>query len=655
MCPYFENSRAKLTSQELSEEEYNYVENRQRFTEPAIYELLKRNAIPGFDYDDFLARKTKNITIALALSGGGYRAMLLGAGIMTALDDRHPLYTPMSGLIQSCTYIAGISGGSWLVMSTFANDFAPIESLMLGAWSLDQLLLPGVVNFDADKVQSQFQLPKGDTTLTRCERDGILATLKKVFASIVKDSAISHSDATKSSWLEGWLLPVLRDDINSTLPVASSDSSSIQSIITFYNSLQVEVRTKRQAGFHISFTDYWGRALSRRIFAAHPRNLRALVSDSVQQPSFLNFSQPFPIICSVERSPGAKDSSVDSQLFEFTPFEFGSWDPGLSAFIPIKFLGTSLYNGKPVLSSKSANLPLCYRGFDDLAFVTGTSSTLFSHVFSFIYEVQENFRLEASLAIFNILKTFGLSSEYSNTSLPQFHPDYALFSPNPFHGYRDGSLTPLRIAQSPHLYLADGGDDGQNIPFQPLLRPERHVDVILAFDMSSDRDFYPNGTSLEASSARFHSNNSKECFFREARARARFPDVPDTQYIVQHKLNKRPVFFGCDLDRDYPILYGQPADLCGADLPPLLIYNSNSYMGHQTNRSTFKLVYNSEEIAGMISGGQAVASRLNLLFYAKCVMCAVMKREFDRQNATVPKFCDRCLGLYCWHKPRDVE
>ena len=44
--------------------------------------------------------------------------------------------------------------------------------------------------------------------------------------------------------------------------------------------------------------------------------------------------------------------------------EFGSYDPQLSAFIPMKFLG-------------STNSSLCVTGFDQLSFMEGVSASLF--------------------------------------------------------------------------------------------------------------------------------------------------------------------------------------------------------------------------------------------------------------------------------------
>ncbi|KAJ4136632.1 Lysophospholipase 1 [Fusarium falciforme] len=54
--------------------------------------------------------------IAVACSGGGYRAMLSGAGMLAAMDNRTDGANEhgLGGLLQGATYLAGLSGGNWL-------------------------------------------------------------------------------------------------------------------------------------------------------------------------------------------------------------------------------------------------------------------------------------------------------------------------------------------------------------------------------------------------------------------------------------------------------------------------------------------------------------------------------------------------------------
>jgi lysophospholipase len=76
----------------------------------------------------------KTPVIALTSSGGGYRAMLSGAGVIKAFDGREKKKTAVSGLYQAFTYEAGLSGGSWLLTSIAGNDYPTISSLQDSLW-----------------------------------------------------------------------------------------------------------------------------------------------------------------------------------------------------------------------------------------------------------------------------------------------------------------------------------------------------------------------------------------------------------------------------------------------------------------------------------------------------------------------------------------
>lgn len=110
--------------------------------------LLYKNEIPNFDIELFWKTKTTPTIIAIAVSGGGYRSMLSGAGILTALDDREVSnLTHVSGILQASSYMSGISGGAWLVMSQFVNDWQRVSDMIHGGangWNLKQSLLEGM-------------------------------------------------------------------------------------------------------------------------------------------------------------------------------------------------------------------------------------------------------------------------------------------------------------------------------------------------------------------------------------------------------------------------------------------------------------------------------------------------------------------------------
>ncbi|KID82254.1 Lysophospholipase, catalytic domain protein [Metarhizium guizhouense ARSEF 977] len=92
----------------LSPQEKEWLPRRRTETISHIRDFLQRNAIPGFDSEKYLSGATANSTalpnIGIAVSGGGYRAMLNGAGAVAAFDSRSPGSTSkgnIGGLLQS--------------------------------------------------------------------------------------------------------------------------------------------------------------------------------------------------------------------------------------------------------------------------------------------------------------------------------------------------------------------------------------------------------------------------------------------------------------------------------------------------------------------------------------------------------------------------
>jgi lysophospholipase len=85
-----------------------------------MIDLLGRLNITGFDAAGYINAHANNVTalpnIAISASGGGYRAMLNGAGLLSAFDSRSDNATApghLGGLLQSATYLSGLSGGRY--------------------------------------------------------------------------------------------------------------------------------------------------------------------------------------------------------------------------------------------------------------------------------------------------------------------------------------------------------------------------------------------------------------------------------------------------------------------------------------------------------------------------------------------------------------
>lgn len=106
------------------------------------------------------------------------------------------------------------------------------------------------------------------------------------------------------------------------------------------------------------------------------------ISDSTLRPSYKSHRIPFPII--IADAYSVNDQGPDAfvpgtslsrgVVYEFTPVEFGSYDPKLASFVPMQYLGTTLNAGKVD--------GLCVKGFDKASFVFGASSNLVRRLLS---------------------------------------------------------------------------------------------------------------------------------------------------------------------------------------------------------------------------------------------------------------------------------
>jgi lysophospholipase len=87
---------------EIGSEESAYISSRKEKADAALADWLQKQG--SFSTDS-------QPTVALASSGGGYRAHLAGAGVIKAFDARDS-NSSVSGLYQALTYQSGLSGTS---------------------------------------------------------------------------------------------------------------------------------------------------------------------------------------------------------------------------------------------------------------------------------------------------------------------------------------------------------------------------------------------------------------------------------------------------------------------------------------------------------------------------------------------------------------
>jgi lysophospholipase len=202
--------------------------------------------------------------------------------------------------------------------------------------------------------------------------------------------------------------------------------------------------------------------------------------------------------------------------------------------------------------------------------------------------------------------------------------DVAVY-PNPFYKWT-GQENPN--GNNEKLTLLDGGLADENIPLEPLLQPERAVDAIFAFDNSADSpQKWPKGISLYTTYQK-SLNLSQKYDIPET-----MPPVPPREGFVNDDLNKRPVFFGCDI----PTL-------------PTIIYIPNAPWSHWSNHSTFQLAYGLNETLALIDNGRR-SLELNgtVPDWGLCLTCAMINNAVLQSGRPHEDKCKGCLNRWCWN------
>lgn len=150
--------------------------------------------------------------IGIAMSGGGWRALMNGAGAIAAFDNtttNSTLPGQVGGLLQTATYLTGLSGGSWLVGSLYVPQLRSVQEL----YRMDPNALDSLWQFDNSII-------KGSSNVA---------------------SRVAHADNPGPSTL---------------------------STTDYYDQITDEVENKQNSGFNTTITDLWGRGLSFQLFNA---------------------------------------------------------------------------------------------------------------------------------------------------------------------------------------------------------------------------------------------------------------------------------------------------------------------------------------------------------------------------------------------------
>jgi lysophospholipase len=605
-CP---SGRLVRPANVINDQEEQFAERNRGKRERAVRTFLKHSGVEEFEDDEYLDSLLP-IDMGIALSGGGFRAMLSAGGVLAALDDRTDVEETepdfvLGGLLQGAAYLSGLSGSSWLIGSMYHNGFAKVQDLRdsKNLWNLD---IP------------RNKLPPGLVELLHNETGGCMY-------QTVPEETICHGLT---------MFPLI--------PILSYD------YLIHYMRLNLEVTEKARAGYPVSIVDYWGRSLALKLINSTRGGINTSWADISNYDYWCSeeVSVPFPIVVANEQNLRAVASSGPlNTAIEFTPYEMGSWNPTLAAFVDIKYLGTYLRNGyvydptrrdARLDESGILNQNYCVTGIDNVGFILGTSSAVFNDVF-FLYDGAidvGSFYVPGKhgttcLAVYLDGKAY--ITQIPLYTLEAFKPlirDRAIYAPNPFFQYETNDLN-WNITMLPEFYLVDGGEDGQNLPLEPLIQPIRGLDIILAYDFSADTRNWPTGHTLVQSFEKFN--------IRAPENGIPFPYVPHSKGTL-----KTPLFLGCDLDGDYP-------ELDPNESPPLIVYIPNTDFVYPSNRSTFQISYSHWELSKMIENGYSIATQGNSSHWKTCIACAMVKRSLDPWE--YPPECDDCYYRYCYHHP----
>lgn len=361
--------------------------------------------------------------------------------------------------------------------------------------------------------------------------------------------------------------------------------------------ISIDILAKDAAGFQSTLTDPYGRLLAYQFVNSDDRG--GSLSSVTRKSNFAQFSAPYPIITSLGIQFGSCMPTVNAVQYEFSPYEFGSWDKGVSAFTPTEFLGSNLSNGLPT------NAGRCTRNYDNLGYIAGTSSTLFS--FLICPATRTDFsKQDASLT--------GVIQPILNKSHSRIDRDLYAAYPNPFKNYARASA----VSSQAELYLVDGGSALQNNPIWPFIQATSRVQVLLVNDNSADTiGNYPNGTEILTT-----------YLVAKASGLTRMPPIPPVATFVAEGLNKRATFFGCNSPDQLTIIYF-----------PNTNYTTNS--GVPTSKNQFSI----EETDALIANGVGIASQGGDKNWPVCLACAVVMKT----GGSLPKECQACFKKYCFN------
>ncbi|CAO3617653.1 unnamed protein product [Mucor hiemalis] len=466
--------------QELSEEEVEFAKKRKARMRAAFAFFI------GVDEHEVEIEDIPNIGVAS--SGGGYRAMVGCSGYLHAMQE--------TGIFDCVLYMAGVSGSTW-AMSQF---YSPLTNASVSTLK-DHL---------SSRIHTHIANLSNFLTVLNASRHNAKIILHGIIQRYYQQNGSISLVDIFGMLLGGTLLSRIQ-----TITAAPAEDNVHESSNKFEYSESIEENPDADQNAETgTIHEDDGAEVKPRLLKKNEIKL------SRQRDYFEDGSLPMPIYCAVRHEielagvtkaetisskvaeggeEGAKaqkesdqvepDSPVEEeepaectdlyQWFEFTPYDMGSEE--INAWIPIWAFGRKFENGKSLEKIPEQSLGILMGMFGS-AFVA-----------SLAHFYQEIRLLLPSSAV---QKADEMISSYES-SISTVHPISPASFPNPFYKMattvqtkneeqdKEEILRSESLVESEQIGLMDAGMDN-NIPFYPLLRQGRDVDIIISLDLSAD-------------------------------------------------------------------------------------------------------------------------------------------------------------------------
>ncbi|RKP35988.1 acyl transferase/acyl hydrolase/lysophospholipase [Dimargaris cristalligena] len=365
--------------------------------------------------------------IALAGSGGGYRAMVSTLGYLTACDE--------AGVLDCSTYLAGVSGSCWTIMQYFVaargstTELEKHISQQITTSLTSVSALTGVLTSPAAASVFAGLVSKFDS--------GMPLSLVDIYGTLLMSRLLMRSLTSTGDPADAKLTGQQRYLADGRLPMP------------IYTAVRHEII----------------RTDGKVMRADDPETGTTVAGD---------WKQGLPSMAELK--------SKMYQWFEFTPYEMGTIDGG-GVWIPAWGFGRPFRDGRSLrnLPEPSAGL---YLGMFGSAFCA-----TIAHL---IDEVKGTLSAPVHQYLEGLVRDYQLAVTTTHPIAPScFHnPFYRPSEESQSEKRTDENTETTTLFDSEQLCLMDAGMNN-NLPFYPLLRPERNVDVMLLFDASSDIDETP--------------------------------------------------------------------------------------------------------------------------------------------------------------------